>query len=521
MQVAEDSPDYSDSCMIALYPPAQLAQTLTVQDGLPPAEMHVTVAYAGKAADVDREALTAAAKAVADRPPVQAQISGHARFTGGTKGDVIVALIDSADLEDLRRDLINALAEQDVTIPRDHGFTGHCTLTYIGADDPSPVDRLTPIQVTFGSITVVHGSDRTDLPFTGTEPPIAALAREAYAAGWALSGGPMTDRVRAGATAAAHLAIENSSDPGILEVTLHLGHLEGVWATVYERRENLIADHTVAVTRVWKTAFHELDVSKAITRYRAVAFPAESYDYMINHGGYAGANGLEVLTAEAADPMLATRRAEAKSAALGLLSGIHYTDTYPKLQARVADALRAARAEGHISAQHIHAEHKPQEAAGDDTWAVEFDNYYEQLGLLDDWPALADSWIQNLVDGASTDLGNTLAAMTRDGASYEDMLAAADDLLGSGDVRAVSTLLDYAMSDAITQASVDLYASEGVAQYDILTAGDSRVCQRCLDLEADNPYPVTQSPGVPAHPGCRCAAAPSASSIRALMPQEV
>lgn len=494
----EASPDYSGSCMIALHLPAQLAQTLSVPDGLPPAEMHVTVAYCGKAADVDAAALKLAAKAVADRPPIDATISGHARFTGGPKGDVIVALVDSPALEDLRRDLVDALGEQNVRIPREHGYTAHATISYLDKDAVSPVDRLPPIDVTFGALSVVHGEDRTDVPFTGSDQhPIEAVAREAYAAGWALSGGPMTDRVRAGCAAAVQLAVEHCDDPGILEVTLKLGSLEGVWATVYERREQLIADHIAAVTKRWHTCVGELDLAKAITRYRAAVFMGE-----------------------AADPQLAARRADAKQAAFGYLSGIHYTDGYPHLQEAVGDALRAGRAEGHVTAQRIHAAHASsapaQESSGDEL-AIDFSRYYDQLALLDDWPALADPWIQRLIDGASTDLGNTLAALSRDGASYEDMLAAADDLFGSGDVRAVSALMDYAMSDALTNASVDLYASEGVGSYDVLTAADSRVCKACLDAESSNPYPVTQSPPVPSHPGCRCAVAPSSASITTLM----
>jgi hypothetical protein len=217
--------------------------------------------------------------------------------------------------------------------------------------------------------------------------------------------------------------------------------------------------------------------------------------------------------------MLAARRAEARQAALGLLSGVHYADAYPILRGKVADALRAARAEGHVSAQRILATRHPKESTPDD-WAVDFERYYDQLELLADWPALADAWIQRLVDGASTDLGNLLAAMARDGASYEDMLDAAMDLLDSTDVRAVSMLLDYAMSDAITQASVDLYASERVASFDVLTAGDSRVCNACQEAEAANPYTITSSPPTPLHPGCRCVVAPSMSAINALMPKE-
>ena len=46
-------PDYTGSCMIALYPPPKVAKALAVPDGLDADSMHVTIAYTGAAADVD------------------------------------------------------------------------------------------------------------------------------------------------------------------------------------------------------------------------------------------------------------------------------------------------------------------------------------------------------------------------------------------------------------------------------------------------------------------------------------
>ena len=57
------------------------------------------------------------------------------------------------------------------------------------------------------------------------------------------------------------------------------------------------------------------------------------------------------------------------------------------------------------------------------------------------------------------------------------------------------------------------YLDYGVQSCDIITAGDNLVCDDCLDLEADNPYPVTEAAGlIPAHPFCRCAFAPHITS---------
>ena len=165
---AAAQPDYSGSCMIALYPPPDVAEKLAVPGGLPPGEIHLTVAYTGDCADVDLDALASAALALAGRPPVIATISGHARFTGGDDGDVIVALADSPGLDQLRRDTEAALAVRGIALPSEHGFTAHMTLCYQDAGDPDPVGRQPAFPVTFTGISAEYGTQRYTFPLCAT-----------------------------------------------------------------------------------------------------------------------------------------------------------------------------------------------------------------------------------------------------------------------------------------------------------------------------------------------------------------
>jgi HK97 family phage portal protein len=173
---ANESPDHSTGCMLALYPSPDLAAQLAVPDGLPADELHLTVAYCGKADDVDHGALIKAAYDATRREPVGGRISGLARFVGGEDGDVIVALVDSSALEDLRRDVLAQLEAAGIDYPRDHGFTPHITLTYLAPGAESPIERLDPVEVTFGSLSVVHGDQRTDLRFNPGTADTAGLA---------------------------------------------------------------------------------------------------------------------------------------------------------------------------------------------------------------------------------------------------------------------------------------------------------------------------------------------------------
>lgn len=311
--------------------------------------------------------------------------------------------------------------------------------------------------------------------------PIEAIAREAYAHGWARTAGPMTDRVRAGCQAAVAYAVEHADDPNVLEVTLKLGSLEGAWAHVFDRREQLIADYVDAVTKVWRRLTQPLDVDSMIRALREQA-------------------GLR----EVVDPQ---QKATATAAYLRLLHGILDDPDYPELPAAVTAALMAGAAEGHAVALAVAAEQQPHEAdhgqIGFD-FNLAFDHAYAALDAADFPP---DAWIQRIIRGNANDVGHMLADLMADEAPYQDMVDAVRELTGSSNVRAVSMFIDQAMSQALNQGAVNLYSSEGVARYDVLTAGDARVCPRCQDIEANNPYPVAQQPLVPAHPRCRCAVA--------------
>lgn len=447
-------PDYSSGCMLALYPPAELAAELALDGGLAPAGLHITIAYLGEAADVDLNALTTAAAALLDRPPVTAAISGHARFTGGPQ-DVIVALADSADIEDLRRDTIRVLAEAGIEIPRDHGYCPHMTLAYIDEDDPDPVGRLPARPAEFGALVVKHGKDRTSLPFRTAERdhPIAPLAMEAYMAGWAASGGPWTPRVLAGCHAAAAWAAGHADQPDVFEVTLKLGSLEGAWALVYQRRHDTIQDKTAPVMDTWRTLTRRLNARSLISKYRALA----------------GLHG------ETADPHRRNRKAEATAAVLAWLLGILDDPSYDDLTAQIMDALQTGLAEGDVGARLIAAEEAGVPAGGLDT-QVMFTDAYNAMRNLPSLPGMASEWAQRIIAGNAADLGQALASLLADGATYQDMLDTAMQITSGTDVRAVSLLMDYAISGAYARGALNLYASEGLTQVAWLSAGDERVC---------------------------------------------
>lgn len=317
---------------------------------------------------------------------------------------------------------------------------------------------------------------------------IAPYARVAFAQGWAASGGPMTEQVKAGCLAAIELAVEHADQPDILEVTLHLGHLEGTWATVYDRREKLYAHHIKAVTDLWRRAAQRLDLTLAIRRYRQSLGLAE------------------------ADGDTDRRRLIAQTIAATVLAFIAGSDSPADdrnaLIGAIANALKAAQAEGWAGAVAIGAEQAGIAGAADvGVIGINFD-----LAFKDAWNALGDlgnqwadatGWLGRIVDGAAKDLGGRLSALAADGASFEDMLAGAQDVLDSADVRAVSAIVDLAMGQSFSRGALALYGREGVQTVDFITAG-ARVCPVCLDIESKNPWQRNEVPVPPRHSRCRC-----------------
>lgn len=160
--------DVHDGVMIALYPSPETAAKLALPGGTPAGELHITVAYLGKTSDVEPGPLIAAAQgAAALSGPVRGSLGGIARFTGGDEGDPLVALFDSAVLEDLRVLVRSALQAAGIELNREHGYTPHMTLGYLEPSGSSPVERMPAQELEFTSLAVVYGSERTGIDLTG------------------------------------------------------------------------------------------------------------------------------------------------------------------------------------------------------------------------------------------------------------------------------------------------------------------------------------------------------------------
>jgi 2'-5' RNA ligase len=478
-------PEHSGHSMIALYPPPALAKALAIDDGLNPADLHLTLAYTGKADHVDISALNAVAEALADRGPITATIAGHARLTGSEDADIVVALVDSPDLDQLRRDAEAALAEHGLHVASEHGYLAHISLIYLYRDTASPVQRIAPITFVFDRISAVHGTDRSDYELTGG---LADDAAEAYLTGYALSGGPATPQLDQRCTTAVTAALEHSDDPRVLEALLEVGHIDGTWASVHQRRDDLIREHVAKVETAWRAAVKHISVPRMVKSFRRLT---------------------GMLTEDAWTDEV---RAQAKMLAAGMLAAIRYSPEHEQLTLAIEVAIAAATAEGKTGALAVAAAEAGH--TGFD-WDTAFAHMYEPLTHLEDLPGMADPWVEALIAGNAADIGRTLASLAANGGTYDEMVSAVEALTSGDSIRAVTTLIDYAMSGSANAGALALYASEGVEAYDVMTAGDGRVCPFCEQAQEDNPHDLAPGaePIVPAHPLCRCAVAAAMKAL--------
>lgn len=313
---------------------------------------------------------------------------------------------------------------------------------------------------------------------------IRPYARTAYAQGWAMSGGPMTERVQAGCLVAMDLCAELWDQPGILEVAIHLGKLEGVWAKVFARRFALMADYTSKIRKVWQQATKDLDVAGAIEIYRTAVG----------------------LTETAVDPeWLRRAKREARDAAMRLLAWLPGTNSWQDLRDIMRELIRASRAEGLADALAVAAS---AEQHLDYDWELSFQTAYDALANDTALWAEADTWLNRMLGTAADEFGQTLGDLAAQGADYKQMLAAGMDVLQDtvSDEGTVGFITDWASSFGMSKGALDLYKSEGVRQVSWLTAGDGRVCPICEKYGEDSPYPIMDFPPMPAHPRCRCVA---------------
>jgi 2'-5' RNA ligase len=149
--------------MVALYPTSAEAATLAPAGGNPAETMHVTMVFLGDAADM-KAAARAVGSVTGSTAPLSGTIGGVGMFMEGPDGYPLLAIPDVVGLAKLRTDLIDALAEENITPASEHDWVPHMTLDYV-ADPSFPDPSVIGAKLTFDQLSLVEADVRKDFPF--------------------------------------------------------------------------------------------------------------------------------------------------------------------------------------------------------------------------------------------------------------------------------------------------------------------------------------------------------------------
>lgn len=155
--------------MVGFFVDPEVAEVLE----LPHAEtdLHLTLAYCGKVADLDRAKIEVAVRSLkalcAETDAIIARISGLGRFNVSSTSegqDVLVALVDAPGLHRFRQQVVDILALSGVPAREDHDFTPHITLQYLQPDQIAPIDRIGTTVCVLSWLTVAYEGRRLAYP---------------------------------------------------------------------------------------------------------------------------------------------------------------------------------------------------------------------------------------------------------------------------------------------------------------------------------------------------------------------
>ena len=189
---AGDGP-YTGVAVVLPLAPAD-AEYLALPAGLPPSELHVTLAFLGKTgdlADTDRARITdTVAGWAAETPALPASLSGTGRFHGeGGAPDALHLTVDAAGLSAARENLVQRLRAAGFDPSATHGFDPHATLLYLPAGAPSPVVPYDlPVATRLARVALWWGDDRTaTMALAGRSDPAALTDRPMHGEGVAIT----------------------------------------------------------------------------------------------------------------------------------------------------------------------------------------------------------------------------------------------------------------------------------------------------------------------------------------------
>jgi len=228
-------------------------------------------------------------------------------------------------------------------------------------------------------------------------------------------------------------------------------------------------------------------------------------------GAVVTARQVAPLTKAASDPM----RRLISSVAEGHLHALHPDGSI------LRQVIEQVMADGWVAGAHV-AVHQTAGAAGgavgEIATGIDWSAWAPGDGLaalkvadggLADLLSQAGITVKGLTDTTIRQIGDMIGAGLQAGDNVDTIAGSMWGLLG-GDTYRSLMIAQTEVARAMTAATADVYAQNGVRRWDWMTT--SGACTACLDRESRNPHDLA-SEKPPGHPMCRCAMAPASADI--------
>ena len=168
----ESQPDtHQDGIMLAFSIPQGIAHQIADDNGEPPEDMHMTLAYLGHIDDWDAEQLEQLPGIVsvyaANSKPMSGNIGGTGRFAASDSSngqDVLYRSVDLPDLPSWRQGLIEWLEGAGFPQKSEHGYMPHITIKYLPSDELAEIGAQEQIPIEFGELMCQIGEKVYNFP---------------------------------------------------------------------------------------------------------------------------------------------------------------------------------------------------------------------------------------------------------------------------------------------------------------------------------------------------------------------
>ena len=161
------------SVMVAFWPDAQTQKQFAVKGGEKAEDLHVTLAYFGKLAEISMDEIPALESALtrfaADHGPIKVTLGGIGRFpaTPQSDGMDVAYLGVHGDCQKFRDELVKACEAAGAEPKKNFGWNPHVTLKTVSPHAPHLLPTPEPKAITFDEIVLSVGSAKKAYKLTG------------------------------------------------------------------------------------------------------------------------------------------------------------------------------------------------------------------------------------------------------------------------------------------------------------------------------------------------------------------